>query len=212
MMRERFRQSFREDALSASLAVVLLLFGGLPLYGATAVDGRGFAWILLAFGALNMGAVLAVLLGSRRIRGAVAWSWGLLKVFLVFLTFAAGIFLAPAALLWMLLAVRSGSPSQVTVGAASAGGRERRLGDRAVRGRDVAGRQTAARRPFTTGANFEAGRSQRSGRSRTVCKPRGALGITRAQRRTDAAVASSPRTPPSKRRWRGGTPSTTISS
>ena len=66
-----------------------------------------------------MAAVLAVLLGSRRTRGAVAWSWGLLQVFLVFLTFAARIFLAPAALLWMLLAVRFGSPSQVPVGEAS---------------------------------------------------------------------------------------------
>ena len=64
MMRERFRQSFREDALSASLAVVLLLFGGLPLYGATAVDERTFAAILVAFGALNTAAVLAFLLGS----------------------------------------------------------------------------------------------------------------------------------------------------
>lgn len=119
MMRERFRQSFREDALSASLAIVLLLFGGLPLYGATAVDERTFAAILVAFGALNTAAVLAFLLGSRRTRGAVAWSWGLLHVALVFVTFTAGIVLAPAALLWMLVAVRSGSPSQVTVGAAS---------------------------------------------------------------------------------------------
>lgn len=118
-MRERFRRTFREDALSASLAVLLLVFGGLPLYGATAVDEQPFGWILLTFGALNTAAVLAVLLGSRRTRGAVAWSWGLLHVFLVFVMFTAGIFLAPAALLWMLIAVRSGSLSQVTVGAAS---------------------------------------------------------------------------------------------
>jgi hypothetical protein len=119
MMRERFRQSFREDALSASLAVGLLLSGGLPLYGAAAVDGRPFAWILLAFGVLNSAAALSVLLGSRRTGAAVAWSWGLLQVFSVFVMFTAGIVLAPAALLWMLVAVRRGSPSQVTVGAVS---------------------------------------------------------------------------------------------
>ena len=97
---------------------MLLLFGG-GLYGATAVDEKPFGWILLAFGMLNTAAVLAILLGARRTRGAVAWSWGLLHVFLVFVMFTAGIFLAPAALLWMLIAVRSGSLSQVTVGAAS---------------------------------------------------------------------------------------------
>ena len=98
MMRERFRRSFREDALSASVAVMLLLFGGLSLYGEATVDGRPFAWILLAFGALNTAAVLATLLSSPRTRGAVAWAWGLLHVILVFVMFTARIFLAPAVL------------------------------------------------------------------------------------------------------------------
>ena len=42
MIPERFRRTFREDALSASLAVLLWVFGGLPLYGATAFDEQPF--------------------------------------------------------------------------------------------------------------------------------------------------------------------------
>ena len=106
MMRERLLRSFREDTLSASLAVVLLLFGGLPLYGAATADQDAFAWRLLLYGVANTAVALSVLIGPRSFAGAVACTWGLLQIFAVGLFYFWGLVFVPLAFPWMLIAAR----------------------------------------------------------------------------------------------------------